>query len=267
MKRFTATEKWDKEWFRKLTTKLKCFWGYLCDHCDHAGVWEPDYGLASFKIGETITAEDLTAFQSKVQLLPNGKVLVVGFVEFQYGELSKDCRAHTPIFKAIKKHGIDNLFTTLTDGLTKPIDTLKTSEIIGYQITYPDNPDTHKDQDQDQDQDQGLRGAGEKGTHPDARSVLAHLNRVAGRFFRETEFNLSTISARLRESGVETAGVLQMIDRQCAKWGSDPKMSEFLRPETLFGKQKFDSYYACKDLAVQAESKPVVVKRKLGYQP
>jgi hypothetical protein len=42
-----------------------------------------------------------------------------------------------------------------------------------------------------------------------------------------------------------------MIDRQCALWKPDAKMCEFLRPETLFGKEKFDNYYAARLVEVK----------------
>jgi len=86
--------------------------------------------------------------------------------------------------------------------------------------------------------------------HPDAKAVLVALNRHSGRVFRETDGNLEVISARLKESGVTLPGVEQMIVRQCQLWGVDPKMAEYLRPETLFAKSKFDSYYAGKELPV-----------------
>lgn len=77
-----------------------------------------------------------------------------------------------------------------------------------------------------------------------ARPVLHLLNECSGRSFRETEPNLLLIAARMEEPGVEIDGIMAMVRRQCALWGPDPKMSEFLRPETLFGKTKFESYYA-----------------------
>ena len=83
--------------------------------------------------------------------------------------------------------------------------------------------------------------------YTDARKVLAHLNAATGRRYRETDSNLKLIRGRLIEPGVDVGGCLQVIDRQCAKWLKDPKMAEYLRPETLFGKTKFDSYYAAKD--------------------
>ena len=77
-----------------------------------------------------------------------------------------------------------------------------------------------------------------------ARPVLHLLNECSGRSFRETEPNLLIIAARMEEPGVDLDGIMAMVRRQCALWGPDPKMSEFLRPETLFGKTKFESYYA-----------------------
>jgi len=77
-----------------------------------------------------------------------------------------------------------------------------------------------------------------------ARPVLHLLNECSGRAYRETETNLLLIAARLEEPGVDLDGVMAMVRRQCTLWRPDPKMSEFLRPETLFGKTKFESYYA-----------------------
>jgi uncharacterized phage protein (TIGR02220 family) len=93
--------------------------------------------------------------------------------------------------------------------------------------------------------------------YADARKVLAHLNASTGRNFRETDSNLKLIHGRLLEAGVDVGGCLQMIDRQCAKWLKDPKMAEYLRPETLFGKLKFDSYYSARSLPVVLEAPKV----------
>lgn len=79
-----------------------------------------------------------------------------------------------------------------------------------------------------------------------SRVILHLLNEKSGRHYRETDANLSLIDARLSEPGVELGEVKKMVERQCLRWGADPKMSEYLRPETLFGKTKFDSYYAAR---------------------
>jgi uncharacterized phage protein (TIGR02220 family) len=82
-----------------------------------------------------------------------------------------------------------------------------------------------------------------------ARILIHYLNEKTGRHYRETSANLTVISARLKEDGVELDGVKQMIDRQCDRWNGT-EQAEYLRPETLFGKSKFDSYYAAKDVPI-----------------
>lgn len=85
--------------------------------------------------------------------------------------------------------------------------------------------------------------------HKDSRTALHILNEASGKHFRETDANLTVISARLREPEVTIDGVRVMIERQCKRWKDTPQ-SEYLRPETLFGKTKFDGYYAAKDLPI-----------------
>ena len=55
-----------------------------------------------------------------------------------------------------------------------------------------------------------------------------------------------------------------MIIRQVKMW-KGTSMAKYLRPETLFNKTKFDSYYAAKDLPIETDepAKP----KKLGYVP
>lgn len=97
---------------------------------------------------------------------------------------------------------------------------------------------------------------------PESRVALHWLNEKSGKRFRESESSLTPINARLKESGVDIAGVRQMITRQCELW-KETRMQEYLRPETLFGKEKFNGYYAAKDLPVNFEDKkqPVVEQR------
>ena len=105
MKRFTETSKWEKPWFQDLPPHLKCLWLFMCDKCDCAGVWEMNWKAASLFIGKTVTAEDLKHFAGKVAVF-GGKLVVGSFVAFQYGKLSEDCRAHTPVFRALSKHSL-----------------------------------------------------------------------------------------------------------------------------------------------------------------
>jgi uncharacterized phage protein (TIGR02220 family) len=98
----------------------------------------------------------------------------------------------------------------------------------------------------------------------EAKRIIQILNEHSGRSFRATESNFTLVNARLAEEGVTADGVIAMVRRQCLKWKDDPKMSEFLRPETLFGKTKFESYYSAKDLPIQTEDK---LSGKTGQLP
>ncbi len=83
-----------------------------------------------------------------------------------------------------------------------------------------------------------------------AKPILRALNEATGRAYHETDTNLALIAARLDEPEVTVEGCIQMVRRQAQNWMRDRKMAEYLRPQTLFGKEKFDGYYATKDLEV-----------------
>jgi uncharacterized phage protein (TIGR02220 family) len=92
-----------------------------------------------------------------------------------------------------------------------------------------------------------------QGHHPDAVSVLEALNSAINGQYRAVDTNLTLISERLREPGVSADEVKLMIKRQCELWkGTD--MERYLRPETLFRKSKFESYYAQRHAKVRTES-------------
>lgn len=96
-----------------------------------------------------------------------------------------------------------------------------------------------------------------------SRAALHYLNEKSGKHFRECESSLAPINARMKESGVDIEGVKKMIDRQCLRWLGTAQ-AEYLRPQTLFGKEKFDSYYAAKDLPIQNENNQKPNPRNIG---
>jgi uncharacterized phage protein (TIGR02220 family) len=91
--------------------------------------------------------------------------------------------------------------------------------------------------------------------HPDCRTVLHFLNEAAHAHYREVHVNLNIISQRLFEPDVTLEGVKTMIQRQCRKW-LGTEYADYLRPETLFGKTKFEGYYAAKDQPISTNGKP-----------
>lgn len=109
------------------------------------------------------------------------------------------------------------------------------------------------------EEQKGMEGNGKEGIEPekppckkekiltDSKEVLAYLNIRSKKQFRECESSLTPIVARLSEPDVTVVGVKLMIDRQVKMWGST-EMAEYLRPATLFGKEKFNGYYAAREL-------------------
>lgn len=105
-KRFTDTDKWKKNSFSELSPIMKLVWVYLCDNCDHAGIWEANFKLLSFQLGCEVTREEFEqAFGDKIKFISTAKVFIPSFVEFQYGELSQDNRAHLSVIRKLEKEG------------------------------------------------------------------------------------------------------------------------------------------------------------------
>lgn len=71
--------------------------------------------------------------------------------------------------------------------------------------------------------------------------VLDFLNLKAGRHYRPDGTNLQFIAARLKE-GASVVDCRQVIAKKTREWKDDPKMSEYLRPATLFNREKFSQY-------------------------
>lgn len=249
MKRFTEAAKWGDPWFRKLPVEAKAFWSYICDNCDHSGVIDADWEAASFMIGKAVDPDILKHFTKQVFIMENGKLLIVGFIEFQYGKLSRDCKPHSPVYTALAR----NCLTV------EKIEQIKSS--LKASIAFGQNADSlSKATRQEEDKTrEGQEGESEGIYHKDSRTVLHLLNEAAGRHYRETDANLKFISARLSEPGVDLGGMRQMIGRQCKKWNGT-NMADYLRPETLFNKTKFDGYYA-------ARQEPINENSSINHQP
>lgn len=138
-KRFCDTEIWQKEWFQELSLKEKVLVKYIFENCDCAGVWEFNFRMASFVIGEKITQDDLKNINSRKELFiffDENKLFVKKFIEFQYGVLSENCKPHKPIIEKLKKL---NLFERVSKGYRKGIDTLEEKEKEKEQEKEKDN--------------------------------------------------------------------------------------------------------------------------------
>ena len=158
-KRFTETTKWADPWFRSLAPTLKHGWNYLCDNCDAAGVIELDAELANFQIGERVDWDALVdASGDRIERLPNGRLHLTKFIDFQYGTLSDTCPPHKPAIKCLKKHGLSKVLER-------------------YQIPFDKVLDKNKDKDKEKDKG----GAGGKFDKPTLPQVAAYCAERGGK--------------------------------------------------------------------------------------
>jgi hypothetical protein len=140
-KRFTDTDKWKDEWFTDLEPAMKILWIYICDNCDHAGVWKVNFKLATNTIGGCLLDKQsaLNAFGKRIRLIAEDKWFIEKFISFQYPKgLSESCKAHQGVLKVLKLNKIDaNPYLTLING-------------------YANSMATVQDKDKDKDKDSSL---------------------------------------------------------------------------------------------------------------
>jgi hypothetical protein len=113
-KRLTDTKLNRRAWFRKLPLKLKFAWRFICDECDHAGIWDIDMEAIHFHMGEAVELslqEMIDAFtkdnESRVHLVGEDKLFIPGFIEFQYKckleNLNPENKVHKSIIERLSK--------------------------------------------------------------------------------------------------------------------------------------------------------------------
>lgn len=127
-KRFTDTNKYKKPFIRGLQGAYKLLWDYLYHDCDHAGIWIVDFEIAKIYIGEDmpINKEDALKYFNKgekriIEINNGSKWFIPSFIEFQYGILNENNRAHNSVILILKKYDLLNN-KGLIRGLKAPMD-------------------------------------------------------------------------------------------------------------------------------------------------
>jgi hypothetical protein len=121
-KRFLDTNLFRKRWIRELDTDMKLFWIYLLTDCDHAGIWDVDVERASFQLKLDLNQDKiLKTFNRKINNFKADKWFIPKFVQYQYGELNPNNKAHLSVIKILTKYG-------LYKGHTSPLQAPKDKE-------------------------------------------------------------------------------------------------------------------------------------------
>lgn len=128
-KRLTDTNKYKKPFIRSLSGPYKLLWDYLYHDCDHAGIWIVDFEIAQLYIGRDmlVNKEDAIRFfnsgeQRIIEINGGSKWFIPSFIEFQYGELNEQNRAHNSVIQILKKY---NLYENIDKGLISPLEGCK----------------------------------------------------------------------------------------------------------------------------------------------
>lgn len=109
-KRFTDNQKWAKPFIRSLQAPYKILWLYILDECDHAGVWQVDIDVARIKTGcDELSLEDAKKFfGDKIVMFDNDeKMFIQDFIDFQYGTLNPENRAHNSVISILSKYKLN----------------------------------------------------------------------------------------------------------------------------------------------------------------
>lgn len=112
-KRFIDTEKFKTSFFRSLPSSYKILWDYVCLDCNHAGIWIVDFEIAQIYIGKDCCVNEKEA----IRLFNSGKTRVVpidggkrwfisSFIDFQYGILNPENRAHNSVISQLVSYGL-----------------------------------------------------------------------------------------------------------------------------------------------------------------
>ena len=106
-KRFTDTEKWDRQWFLSIPGEYRAFWMYLCDRCAYAGVWNKNMPLAKVYVGFDLDEEAaLRHFGDRVIPIAADKWFISKFIIFQYGKFRQNKSVHQAVLSKLVANGL-----------------------------------------------------------------------------------------------------------------------------------------------------------------
>jgi hypothetical protein len=104
-KRLTDSDKWRNPWFRKLPSNAKLAWMLMCDECDTAGIYRPDYELMEFLLGFRVDRSVLEIwFESRLHFFQD-KILLVDFFNFQYEKVKDSWSAKIKAIQILESYG------------------------------------------------------------------------------------------------------------------------------------------------------------------
>ncbi len=236
-KRFTDTDLWDKEWFMMLSPTLKCLVKFVRDKCDLAGVWSPNWVSAKMYIQDNSISENaLLAIDNGSQFLklPNGKILCIDFIKFQYGVLSHKSPVHKRVFSILVDHNVK----------------LDTLQIPYFDSIYSgQEKDKEKEKEEDKEKEKEVGRVGEI-TEP-KKQILNKITigqieyeMLPSEFMRQNEDQMNYIHSQMETylKGVELVDVFKKLDEvyNHTKFESENQMKFAFRTQGKWLRKKIE---------------------------
>lgn len=110
-KRDRDTGIWKEKFYRTLPPLYKCFWDFINDECDNAGVWVADFPGAKLYIGKRIDPDKaIELFGDRVQIFDSGNkwhIKTFVFEKLGFTELNPAHKFQKSIIDLLHKHKIE----------------------------------------------------------------------------------------------------------------------------------------------------------------
>lgn len=100
---------------------------------------------------------------------------------------------------------------------------------------------TNKNEKKEKKKNTKVSDSSSDNNHIPYRGIIDFLNEKTGKEYRHSSKGTQRLIKARWNEGFRLKDFLEVIQGRVDKWGCDPKMMDYLRPETLFG-TKFESY-------------------------
>jgi len=259
---------WTHPDIQSLSIEAKIIGAYLltCQHTNGIGCFRMPMGYVSIDLGmgiETVSKGFRELYRNGFLVADFDKekhseyVLIPSFLRWnpvqnpnaakarvkEFETVPSSISIYPKLINALRKHGkywsedFLNHLETLSKGFQNRSD--RVPEDVPDNKTQPDPTKTQPDPDI------------MSGKNETAILILETLNATVGSKFKPTKSNLTLVNARLKEGITETE-LIRVIRKKHAEWGGDPQMRQYLRPATLFNREKCSQYVG--QLGIESEA-------------
>lgn len=265
IKRIVDTAFWTDGKVDEFSPEDKYFMLYLLTNpfSKQLGIYEISIKQAAFQMGYSVDAFNvlLERFENKYKIIlfskETNEVAILNFLRHSVmkgGKPVEDCiKKEMTLVK--NKALISAVFSKLhgREGLNETVKKI----VDEYMIENEIQNDNQNDNDNENERTQGV--SSHESSHDSLKdtyeAIVSHLNARAGTKYKHTSGKTKTcIRARLAE-GFTPDDFKTVIDKKCDEWLGDPKMEQYLRPETLFG-TKFEGYLNQKNTNRTQQAQP-----------